>query len=80
MTLQENFDNSKKEATIKGMPVEDIISISFSGNLAVVKTFPGYASTVALAFDNYDFFEIMGSVAGDDTLLLVIKENIKRNL
>jgi transcriptional regulator of arginine metabolism len=77
--LQENFDTDKNETTSKGMQVENIISIAFSGNIAVVKTFPGYASTIGVAFDNLDFFEIIGSVAGDDTLLLIIKEDIKRS-
>ena len=56
LVLKENFDTAKKEITTKGMPVENIISISFSGNIVIVKTFPGYAATIALAFDNFDFF------------------------
>lgn len=79
LVLQEKLDSAKKEVTAKGMPIDNIISIAFSGNLIVVKTYPGYAPTIALAFDNFEFFEILGSVAGDDTLILVIKEDIKRS-
>lgn len=50
------------------------ISLGFSGNIGVLRTLPGYASTAALAFDNLEIDEILGTVAGDDTVLFVIKE------
>ena len=78
LVLQDKLDSTKKDVTTKVMPVDNIISIAFSNNLVVIKTNPGYASTVALSFDNMEFFEIVGSIAGDDTLLLVIKEDINR--
>ena len=79
LILQENLEIEKKGTVIKDVPVENILSIAFSGNIVVIKTFPGYAATVALAFDNLDIFEILGSVAGDDTLFLIIKEDINRS-
>lgn len=51
------------------------ISIQFAGNIAVIKTRPGYASSLAYDIDNKNLFEILGTVAGDDTLMLVIREN-----
>ena len=45
------------------------ISIEFSANLAVIKTRPGYASSLA-----YDIDEILGTIAGDDTIMLVVRE------
>lgn len=56
------------------------ISISFSGNMAVVKTRPGYASAIAYNIDNSDLPEILGTIAGDDTIFLVIKENARRTV
>ncbi len=53
-------------------------SIEFSGNLAVIKTRPGYASSLAYDIDNRDFNEILGTVAGDDTILLVLREGCTR--
>lgn len=50
------------------------MSIEFSGNIAVIKTRPGYASSLAYDIDNSHFPEIMGTIAGDDTILLVIRE------
>ena len=52
------------------------ISISFSGNMGVIKTRPGYASSIAWNIDNSDVPEILGTIAGDDTIFIVIKEGI----
>lgn len=50
--------------------------LSFSGNLAVMKTRPGYASSIAAVLDSAEPYEIIGSIAGDDTILLVMREGI----
>ena len=52
--------------------------IEFSGNMAVIRTRPGYASSVAYDIDNHDFEEILGTIAGDDTILLVLREGCSR--
>ena len=49
-------------------------SIEFSANLAVVKTRPGYASRLAYDIDMHNCYEILGTIAGDDTILLVVRE------
>lgn len=54
------------------------VSIDFSGNLAIIKTRPGYASSLAYDIDNHDFNEILGTVAGDDTIMLVMREGCTR--
>ena len=45
-----------------------------SGNLVVLRTGPANAHPVALAFDIAVFPEIIGSIAGDDTLALIARE------
>lgn len=40
-------------------------------NLVVLKTFPGHASSVAIALDQEGWPEIVGTIAGDDTVLIV---------
>lgn len=52
------------------------LSISFSGQLAVIKTRPGYASGTASDIDAHAFTEFIGSLAGDDTVLLVLREGV----
>jgi len=54
------------------------ISIEFSGNLAVIKTRPGYAMAIAGEIDNKARNVVIGTVAGDDTILVVLKENVSR--
>lgn len=53
--------------------------IEFSGNLAVVRTRPGYAMAIASEIDAQSHHEILGTVAGDDTILVIIREGISRN-
>lgn len=50
------------------------MSISFSGNLGVIKTRPGYASSIAYNIDNARIDNILGTIAGDDTIFIVIDE------
>ncbi|MDR1625930.1 MAG: ArgR family transcriptional regulator [Spirochaetia bacterium] len=50
------------------------VSIEFSHNLGVVRTLTGHANSVALALDNLGMEEILGTIAGDDTVLMVMRE------
>lgn len=61
------------------MDTQGVKSLEFSGNLAVVKTRPGYASSIAYDIDAREVFEILGSVAGDDTIMLVLREGYSRS-
>ncbi len=55
------------------------ISIDFSGNLSVLHTMPGHANSVAFALDNLEIHEVLGTIAGDDTVLIILREEIKRS-
>ena len=50
------------------------LSINFSGNMGVIRTRPGYASSIAYNIDNNDVPDVLGTIAGDDTIFIVIKE------
>jgi transcriptional regulator of arginine metabolism len=50
------------------------IAIGFSHNLGVLHTMPGHANSAAFALDNLEFDEILGTIAGDDTVLIILKE------
>ena len=52
-------------------------SINFSGNMIVIKPRPGYASSIAYNIDNSDIPQILGTIAGDDTIFLVKKEGTR---
>lgn len=50
------------------------LSIEFSGNLGILRTISGHADTVGIALDNLGADQILGTVAGDDTVLVVLRE------
>lgn len=51
-----------------------VLSVEASGNLIVVHTPPGHAQMVALAVDQSSQRGIVGTVAGDDTILVVVRQ------
>ncbi len=50
------------------------ISLDYSGNIGVMHTMPGHADSVAFALDNLGLQEILGTMAGDDTIIIVLRE------
>lgn len=55
--------------------VETIKSVEFSGNQGVIKTYPGFAGAVASVIDDNVHSGIMGTIAGDDAILVILREN-----
>lgn len=57
-------------------------SIDYSDNLIVIKTLPGVANAIASCIDHVQWPEVIGTIAGDDTILLVVKpkDAVQRNL
>ena len=58
---------------------DGVVGIEFSANLGVIKTLPGYANSVAILIDKVNPYEILGTVAGDDTILLIMRDGIGRS-
>lgn len=52
---------------------DSVLGINFSENIVIIKTLPGVANAVASALDHAKWPEIIGTVAGDDTILIVVK-------
>lgn len=52
---------------------DSVTNIDTACNIVVVKTFPGMANAIAVCVDSLFHDKIVGSVAGDDTILLVVK-------
>jgi transcriptional regulator of arginine metabolism len=50
------------------------LSMESSGNLVVLKTLTGHAQATALALDNFEVREVLGTVAGDDTILIILRQ------
>lgn len=70
-TLPEEWENTP--------PLENLLPTLFlgaegTGNLLIVKTMTGGAQAVALAIDWEEWPEVLGTVAGDDTILVVVRK------
>lgn len=52
---------------------DGIVSIDYAQNIVVIKTLIGMAMAVAAALDSMENSEIMGTIAGDDTVFCVVK-------
>jgi arginine repressor len=63
-------DENRIAAKYKSIIKNTVIDADFAGNLVVLKTYPGMAQAAAAAIDNMDFNEIMGTIAGDDTIFI----------
>ena len=70
------ISDSDDESISRTMPVpsELIISVESSGNLAVVRTPPGGAQLLASSLDHSGITDIIGTIAGDDTVLVVSRK------
>lgn len=69
------YKRMSKDQPVGELPARNgFVSIEFSANIAVIKTRPGYASGIAYDVDRSELPGVLATVAGDDTILLVIKE------
>jgi transcriptional regulator of arginine metabolism len=55
---------------------EWVVEVAHSGNLVVLRTPPGSAHVVGSALDRSGLEEVVGTVAGDDTVLVIVEEHI----
>ena len=53
---------------------ESITSVDYAVNIVVVKTYPGLANAVATGIDSLKLTSILGCVAGDDTIIIVVRD------
>lgn len=73
-----NHHNNENDLAIS-FAAKGFISIQFSNHLGVIKTIPGYASSLASLIDKSNPFEIIGTIAGDDTILIIPHENVSES-
>lgn len=60
---------------LRRMMGEWVVSVEASANLVVIRTPPGCAHVVASALDRSALPDVLGSVAGDDTIMVVAAES-----
>lgn len=64
-----------EKQTLADLVGQMLYSVEQAQNLIVLKVRPGSANTVAAEIDRFEWKELVGSVAGDDTILLITKNN-----
>lgn len=70
-----NKDDMKISVKYKSILKETLVSIDYACNMIVLKTYSGMAQAAAAALDNMGWSEIVGSVAGDDTIIIVMRSD-----
>ena len=61
------------EGRMKRLFKDNVMRCDYSENIVLVKTIPGAAATVAAALDASDWQEVIGTVAGDDSIFVLVK-------
>lgn len=64
---------ARRENRLEALFLDAVTGVDASGSLVVLRTLPGMANAVASALDAAQWQEIIGTVAGDDTILVVVK-------
>ncbi|UHA72887.1 transcriptional regulator AhrC/ArgR [Paenibacillus sp. 481] len=70
LPIDQRFNPAQK---LKRTLLDSFISIDFTENLIVMKCLPGTANAVAALMDSIEWPEIMGTVCGDDTILIICR-------
>lgn len=78
VTKEQSF--AQNEERMCRMMRELVTGLDFTDNLIVLRTYPGNAHTIASLIDGTNWENIIGTVAGDDTILLIVKprEEVER--
>lgn len=71
--LPKNYDGSNFR--FKSALSESITKVDWAQNQIVIKTYPGMAQAIATAIDGIDDADVLGCVAGDDTIIVVLRDN-----
>ena len=69
-----NEDESDVSPKMKSLFRDCVIGINYAQNLVVIKTLTGNGANAGTVVDKLNYQEVIGSVAGDDTLLVVCKD------
>jgi transcriptional regulator of arginine metabolism len=80
-TLEGYAESSPDEAGphFATLAAEFLLDVRAAQNLVVLRTAPGHANSVAVALDNEEWPEIVGTIAGDDTILVIAQDALTAN-
>ena len=73
--LSERKTSSASDTRLRNIFKEGVVSVDVAQNIVVVRTMPGLASAACSALDSMDIDGMVGSLAGDDTGILIMRDN-----
>ena len=73
--LSERKTASTSDTRLRNIFKEGVISVDVAQNIVVVRTMPGLASAACSALDNMEIEGVVGTLAGDDTGILIMRDN-----
>lgn len=71
-------DEQNKPEIRSGFPLNGFLSMQYAQGMALIRTLPGFASGIASAIDTMNIREVAGTIAGDDTILLIPRDGSKK--
>ncbi len=74
--LTENQGTEVSES--ENLPFVGFVSLDFAQGMGIMKTLPGHASSVSYALDTMNSYEIAGTIAGDDTILIIPRDGVTK--
>jgi transcriptional regulator of arginine metabolism len=72
-------EHGLEESELPGIGLSGLISVDFAQGMAILRTLPGHAGSIAYTIDNLNAYEIAGTIAGDDTILLIPRDGVSRS-
>ena len=72
-------EQTVEEAALPEPGFNGLISMNFAQGLAILRTLPGHAGSIAYNIDQLNAYEIAGTIAGDDTILLIPRDGVSRS-
>ncbi len=74
-TISERKPSGTIDTRLRNIFKEGVVSADLAQNIVVVRTMPGLASAACAALDSMDIEGMVGSLAGDDTGILIMRDN-----
>ncbi|MCL2832013.1 MAG: ArgR family transcriptional regulator [Treponema sp.] len=76
-TLPGDDDHKDSNRTFARDFMRGFISMNWSGNMVVIRTYSGHSDSVAMALDSFDLQNVLGTISGrDNTVFAVLKEGV----
>jgi transcriptional regulator of arginine metabolism len=77
--INDKASEKKSVASSDDYIMGGFISIEFSNNLGIITSKPAFSSPIASAIDNAKLREVLGTIAGDDTILIIAREGFSKH-